>query len=362
MTPMRAAPRLAFLLACLLANAALVVGCGGGSSSTSSTSSSGGSAESLPAPAKSAFPSSRGKTLRELLKAADGPAELVVSPAAMVFYKGENRYPFGVFERDRTQVADAEVALYFAKAPAPDPGAKSKSGNKGPAAKAEAQALDEPAIGPFPASIETLATQPAFRAQTTSQDPDAASVVYSTDVKFPSDGEWQIAALVKRDGEIKGTLLPSAIVGEFKGIPRPGEKAPKIHTPTPADVGGDLSKITTRIPPDTQNRVDYADVLGKEPIVLLFATPQLCQSRVCGPVVDVAEQVKEENEGKAAFIHMEIYKDNKPPVTRSQVKTFHLPTEPWLFAINRHGVVSSVIEGAFGLEALTAAVNKAIGE
>jgi hypothetical protein len=360
MTPMRAAPRLATALACLLAAALLVAGCGGGSSSTDSTSPSGASAESRPAPPKSEFPSPEGKTLREVLKAADGPSELVVSPAAMVFYKGDSRYPFGVFERDRTQVPDAEVALYLAKAPTP--GAKSKSGNKGSEAKAQAQALDQPAIGPFPASVETLVTQPAFRAQTTSDDPDAASVVYSSDFKFPSDGEWQIAALVKRDGEVKGTLLPSAVVGEFKGIPRPGEKAPRIHTPTPADVGGDLSKITTRIPPDTQNRVDYADALGKEPIVLLFATPQFCQSRVCGPVVDVAEQVKEENEGKAAFIHMEIYKDNKPPATRSQVKAFHLPTEPWLFTINRHGVVSSVIEGAFGLEALTAAVDKVVAE
>ena len=38
--------------------------------------------------------------------------------------------------------------------------------------------------------------------------------------------------------------------------------------------------------------VDFADVVGKKPTVLLFATPALCQSRVCGPVVDVAEQVK----------------------------------------------------------------------
>jgi hypothetical protein len=363
MAPMRAAPRLALAFTCLLAAAGLVAGCGGGSDSSDSTEASTGTVESRPAAPKSEFPSPEGRTLRELLKAADGRAELVVSPAAMVFYRGENRYPFGVFKLDRTQVPDAEVALYLAKTPAPKPGAKSKSGSKGAAAQAQAQALDQPAVGPFPAAIESLLTQPAFRAQTTSDDPDAASVVYSTEIDFPSDGEWRIAALIKEGGEIKGTLLTgSAVVGEFDGIPRPGDKAPKIHTPTADEVGGDLAQITTRIPPDTQNRVDYADALGKEPIVLLFATPQFCQSRVCGPVVDVAEQVKEENEGKAAFIHMEIYKDNKPPVTRSQVKAFHLPTEPWLFTINRDGTVSSVIEGAFGLEALTAAVTKAIAE
>jgi hypothetical protein len=363
MAPMRAALRLALVFACLLAAAALVGGCGSDSSSTDSSSAGSGKAESRPAPAKSEFPSPEGRTLRELLNAADSPSELVVSPAAMAFYEGENRYPFGVFERDRTQVPDAEVALYFAKTPAPKPGTKSKSGSKGASAKAEQQALDQPAVGPFPASIESLATQPAFRAQTTSDDPDAASVVYSTQINFPSDGEWRVAALVKEDGEIKGTLLPSAVVGEFKGIPRPGAQAPKIHTPTPEDVGGDLSQITTRIPPDTQNKVDYADALGKEPIVLLFATPQFCQSRVCGPVVDVAEQVKEEYGDEAAFIHMEIYNDNDPSKgVRPQVRAYGLPGEPYLFTVNRQGTISSVIEGAFGPELLTSTVKKLIAE
>ena len=100
------------------------------------------------------------------------------------------------------------------------------------------------------------------------------------------------------------------------------------------------------------NQVDYAEALGKEPILLLFATPQFCQSRVCGPVVDVAQQAQQEYGGKAAFIHMEIYNDNDPATgVRPQVRAFHLPSEPWLFAINREGVVSSTIEGAFGHEA-----------
>jgi hypothetical protein len=363
MPPMRAAPRLVLAPACLLAVALLGAGCGGDSGSNGSTSGSSGSVESRPAPPRSAFPSPQGRTLRQVLKDIDGPAEVVVSPAAMAFYKGENRYPFGVFEHDRTQVPEAEVALYFAKAPTPEPGAKSRSGNKGPAAKARQQALDAPAIGPYPASIESLVTQPAFRAKTTSDDPDAASVVYSTQIDFPSDGEWRIAALIKEDGEIKGTLLPSAVVGEFSRIPRPGQRAPRIHTPTPDDAGGDLAQITTRIPPDTQNKVDYADALGKEPVVLLFATPQFCQSRVCGPVVDVAEQVKQEYGDKAAFIHMEIFNDNDPGKgVRPQVRAFNLPSEPWLFTIDRQGTVSSAVEGAFGLDLLTSAVKKAIAE
>jgi hypothetical protein len=362
MPPMRA-PRLAPALLGLLAATALFAGCGGGSGSTSSKSSSTEPAESRPAPPKSEFPSPEGRTLRQVLKAADGPAELVIEPAAVVFYPGENRYPFEVIERQsKAPVSDAEVALYLAKVPELKPGAKSKSGVRGQEAKAESQALDQPAVGPFPAAIESLATKPQFRAKTTSQDPDAAGVVYSTQLNFPGDGDWRLAAILKEDGELKGALLPSVVVGEFKKIPKVGQKAPLIHTPTAQDVHGDVSKITTRIPPDTQNKVDYADALGKEPIVLLFATPQFCQSRVCGPVVDVAEQAKHEFGDKAAFIHMEIYNENDPAKhPRPQVRKFHLPTEPWLFTIDRNGVVKDAVEGAFGLKLMHEAVEKAIG-
>ncbi|MGN6558482.1 MAG: hypothetical protein ACTHLH_10795, partial [Solirubrobacterales bacterium] len=250
MPPMRA-PRFAPAVLCLLAAGMLLSSCGG--SSADGTGGSPENAESRPAPPKSEFPSPEGRTLREVLNAANGPAESTVSPEAMVFYPGQNRYPFQVSERDHTPISDAEVALYYAKVPQPKPGAKSKSGVRGQGAKAEDQALDQPAVGPFPASIESLATKPAFRAKTTSEDPDAAKVVYSTQLDFPSDGEWRLAALLKEDGELKGTLLSSAVVGEFEKVPKPGQKAPVIHTPTAQDVGGDLSKITTLIPPDSQN-------------------------------------------------------------------------------------------------------------
>jgi hypothetical protein len=350
MAPMR--PRRAFVaFACPLAVVVLVLaGCGDGSDD--STDSSSTAAQSRPAPPKSAFPSAEGKTLAEVLEAEGAvPSTLVVSPAALAFYKGENRYPFGVFQRDRTQVPDAEVALYFAKVPG------GQGGGRAAAESDPKRALDQPAVGPFPAAIETLITKPAFRAQTTPSDPDAASVVYTTDVDFPSDGEWRIAALIRQGDELTTTLLSSADVGAFARVPRVGQKAPPIHTPTPADAGGDIAEITTRIPPDTQNQVDYADVLGEEPIVLLFATPQFCQSRVCGPVVDVAEQVKELYGDEVEFIHMEIYKDNDPSKdVRPQVSAFNLPSEPWLFAIGRDGRIEAEIEGAFGVEELTRVV------
>ncbi|HVD39209.1 MAG TPA: hypothetical protein VNC15_10295 [Solirubrobacterales bacterium] len=356
------APRMLPALLCLLASGAALAGCGSDSGTGDSTAAATSSAESRPAPPRSEFPAAGKRTLRQVVKAADAPLEgLGVDPAAEVFYRGANRYPFGVSDRDQGEVTDAEVALYFAKVPEPRRGAQSRSGNRGREAKAERQALDQPALGPFPASVESLATRPVFRAKSTSEDADAARVVYSAQLDFPREGSWRLAAIVKDDGELRGGLLPSVEVGEFHRVPRVGQRAPAIHTPTAQDVGDDLSKITTRVPPDTQNKVDYAEALGKEPIVLLFATPQFCQSRVCGPVVDVAEQAKQEYGDEAAFIHMEIYNDNDPARgVRPQVRAFRLPSEPYLFAIGRRGVVRDAVEGAFGLKLMHEAVDKAI--
>ena len=152
----------------------------------------------------------------------------------------------------------------------------------------------------------------------------------------------------------------SAVVGKFPDVPQPGDKAPMMHTPTADDVGGDLTKIDTRQPPSSMHDVDYADALGKKPVVLLFATPALCTSRVCGPVVDIAEEVKSERPDDAAYIHMEIYNDNDPNKgPRPQVNDFNLPSEPWLFVIDADGKVSTAIEGAFSKTELEDAIDKA---
>src|ERR1044072_8794839 len=121
-------------LACLLAVALLAAGCGGGSDSSTA---SGDAASSRPAPPKSAFPKAEGRTLGEIVKSADSHAELVVSPAALAFYAGVNRYPFGVFEPDRTQVGDAEVALYVARVPKAKAGAAGGGGQGGVASEGE---------------------------------------------------------------------------------------------------------------------------------------------------------------------------------------------------------------------------------
>jgi hypothetical protein len=370
MAPMRA-PRPALGLLCLLAcGPAVLAGCGGGSGTSSHVNGEAESGKSAPAPPKSAFPAPEGRSLEALIREeAGGQTGYKVTTESQVFYPGMNRYAFLVAEKERgsgqagKEIADAEAAIYLAKVPKVAPGAESGAGATGTGGQIEVQALAEPAIGPFPARIESLATKPPFQGRTTTEADDVASVVYSTELDLPTEGQYRPVILIKEKGGVGQKILPSIDVGEFEKIPRPGEKAPKIQTPTAESVGGDLAKLSTRVPPDTQNKVNYAEVFGKEPILLLFTSPQFCQSRVCGPVVDVAQQAQQKFEGKANFIHMEIYNDNDPSKgVRPQVRQFHLPSEPWLFAINREGVVSAAIEGAFGTQLMDKTVEKVVGE
>jgi hypothetical protein len=322
------ATRIAAACAALLA-VALVVGCGGSDNGTGS--------RSKPAPPTADFPAADGRSLEQvLLSASKGQQGPVVAPAAAMFYVGTNRFPFGVFTAGRDQITDAQVAIYAAQ-------------GKGVRGRA---------IGPFAARIEDLTTKPAFRAKTTADDPSAAQVAYVTDIPLDKPGPWAFGALIKTGGSYQYSLLPTPHpVGEYPA-PQVGQKAPVVHTLTVGQVSN-ISQIDTRVPPDDMHNDDLANVLGKKPVVLLFATPALCQSRVCGPVTDAAEQVRQEFGDRVAFIHQEVYNNNQiQDGPRPQMTAYGLQTEPWLFVIDRTGKVSTVLQGPFSVQELEAAVQK----
>jgi len=289
---------------------------------------------SRPAPAAAEFPPAKGKTIEQVVQDSGAKqTKLVIAPAAQAFEMGPNRYPFGVFTLGQEQIDDADVALYFAK--------DTKS----------------PVQGPLPARVSSLETKPAYRAQGTEGPGEARTVYVVPKVDFNRPGPWLALAMLKGPQGLEASRVPSPVVGSDPAVVKVGAKAPVIHTPTAADVGGDLAKIDTRVPPDQMHAVDFADVVGKKPVVLVFATPALCQSRVCGPVVDIAQQVADKYKGEVDFIHMEVYEDNdaSKPI-RPQLGAFGLRTEPWTFLIDRDGVVRDRIEGAYGVSELEDAV------
>lgn len=263
----------------------------------------------------------------------EGP---ILAPSVKVLRKGANRVGFALFDTARKQLSGAPVALYTS-------------------------AVDGSGLrGPYIARAESLAVKPQFESRTTASDPDAAHSVYVADVPFKRDGKVVFIAVAKLDGRLVTTSLFGMTVGGRNGPPDVGQKAIRITTPTVASVAGDAAKIDTRDPPATDlQQVNFADVLGRKPIVLVFATPRLCQSRVCGPVVDVVEQVKSQVGDRVAFVHMEIYRDNDVAKGyRPQVGRYRLPTEPWTFVIDRDGRIAARFEGAYSVGELERAVAK----
>ena len=314
----------------LLALVVVAAGCGGDDSGD----------QKAPPPARAQdFPTLKGQTLRQLLaKLGSGP---VLAPSGAEFRTGRQRVGFALFRRDRSQITNASVALYVA----PVGGG--------------------PAKGPYLARYEDLSVRPQFQSRQTATDPDAATSIYTAKVPFPKPGRYEMLGIAKQGTKLVAATLPQAGIVVKKAaddpIPAVGTSPPRIHTPTITDVGGNAAAIDTRVPPDAMHEVDFADVLGKKPVVLLFATPQLCQSRVCGPVVDLAEQVKANaSNSDVAFIHMEVFRDNRiDKGIRPQMAAFHLQTEPWLFTFNKQGKVATRIEGAFSERELDEAIAKA---
>lgn len=291
-----------------------------------------------PAAARPAnFPSARGKTLEQLTKGLKEGAILSPSSATSQKPGAGNRFGFAIVDRANKQIDVSQVAVYTAR---PD-----GSG----------------LLGPFVARKESLDVATAYRSAQTSSDLANGKTFYVTKPDFGSAGAHIAVGLVRLDGRLVVADAPMALqIGASNGPPDVGDRAIRVHTLTPPDVGGDLAKLTTRNPPAPELLgTDFADVLGKKPVVLLFATPALCVSRTCGPVVDIAEQVRAENGKGVAFIQQEIYKDNDPgkPV-RDQVSAWRLPTEPWAFVIDRTGRVAARFEGVFSTGELARAVAK----
>lgn len=102
-------------------------------------------------------------------------------------------------------------------------------------------------------------------------------------------------------------------------------------------------------------------MLGKRPVALIFATPQPCQSRVCGPVVDVGVSTQTSWWMKAmSSPYLASICSNQVEGCARRSKAFNLPTEPWLFTFDADGRVAARLEGLFGVRAFEGAVKAAL--
>jgi hypothetical protein len=322
---MRLVPPLAAVL-----TAALIAGCGGDDNDATPPPQPEPTAkvQDFPRPA-------RDSNLQALIDRYPKGANL--APTVSLVAPGRNRVGFALLDDARAQLGGAAVALYTAREDGSD------------------------VRGPYVARSESLEVKPQFESQNTAQDPEAAKSFYVTTVPFASKGRRVMLGIARLDGRMISTSPHGLVVGQ-KGAqpPKVGQRVPRIHTPTLTSVGGDAEKISTRVPAaEDMLKDDLYDVLGKKPVVFVLATPALCQLSICGPVVDIAEQVKADVGDSISFIHQEIYKENTVEKGfTSQVLAMKLPTEPWVFVIDRSGRVSSRFEGVVSVGELQRAVAK----
>jgi len=176
--------------------------------------------------------------------------------------------------------------------------------------------------------------------------------------------EWQIGMSPRRRPSVRAAVLVLGLLavlaacdkndrygGTFRGLAI-GTKAPSLATKTLADVGGDLSKITTYRQPDPrmyQFSVDKALAQGK-PILLEFATPGHCTP--CDEQLQVTKALLEKYQDRVIFIHVDQYQNPQA------YKAYRVMGDPWTFAIDKDGVVRLQRPGKMLYEEMEIAIQK----
>jgi hypothetical protein len=184
--------------------------------------------------------------------------------------------------------------------------------------------------------------------------------MYIFDVDLPEAGTWGAEFTTEAPGTPSQTVRLTFDVRDSTPTVRVGDHAPASKTPTLSDVGGDVTKISTDTKPDQAfYSSSVADALAAhKPFMLIFATPKFCTSAQCGPTLDRFKPVAAANPD-VTFINVEPYQLHdvdgqlQPVLDASNnlqatdvTNQWGLLTEPWIFAVDRAGIVRGSYEVA----------------
>jgi hypothetical protein len=195
--------------------------------------------------------------------------------------------------------------------------------------------------------------------------------VYVGHATFPVKGKWTADFTTAAPGSPSLAMTFGFDVLDRSPVVSVGDAAPSVKTPTLADVGGDVAKISSDATPVKRfYETSEADALAaKKPFVLIFATPKFCQTATCGPTLDRLKPVAAAHL-ELTFINVEPYKleytnGQLQPVLSGQDLTpveatnaFKLTTEPYVFVIGADGRVSATFELVFSPDEIEAAIQQ----
>lgn len=145
-------------------------------------------------------------------------------------------------------------------------------------------------------------------------------------------------------------------------IPLVGRPLPPVATPTATDARG-VDPICTRTPPCDLHAVSLDQVLGTGPVVLSIATPEFCQTAICGPVLDLLIEALPDYP-TITGIHAEVYADPRgdddptagglAPITDEYDLTF----EPTLYLVDATGTIVTRLDSVYDRVELRAALDQ----
>ncbi len=177
--------------------------------------------------------------------------------------------------------------------------------------------------------------------------------LYTADLDFDRDGKWAVDISIDVKDGTKATAHLEFDVARATSAPRPGDVASRSVNKTVADVQS-LDQITTGSlqDPELYSTTIAQAVTSGSPTVIVMASPAFCTNEVCGPQVDVLQELKNNYRGEAHFIHVDFY-DNPDEIQGDLdkarispvVREWGLPSIEWTFVVDKKGRIAARFEG-----------------
>ena len=170
--------------------------------------------------------------------------------------------------------------------------------------------------------------------------------LYVAQLNFSRAGDWGVELLIGQRSGPADIVRLAVTVLDAPATPALGSPAPRSHNLIASDVKN-LRQIDTSPRPDPRlHQVRIADAIAQgKPQLIVFATPQFCTSRMCGPVVDIVRTLLPVYGKRVAFTHQEIWQDFADKKMFPTVAEWRLDTEPWVFVVDRDGIIRGKFEG-----------------
>lgn len=182
-------------------------------------------------------------------------------------------------------------------------------------------------------------------------------VVHNT---FDVPGNWGLQATAA--GMKPGNLVFEVDDPSTLKWPVPGGALPKTQTPTATDPMGVNPICTHADGPCPFHTASLDTLAGKngKPTIVLLATPALCQSQTCGPVLDILMSQTESVRDQLNIVHVEIYTDETGKTASPAFSAFNLTNEPVCYFADKHGTVTERFNGVFDKSEASEAIQRLV--